>query len=185
ALYDGASPDGSKLQKQISRVHQAYGRPYQLPSSTAHNETCAGIGQVLWNWRMLQITGQARYADVLERVLYNAALAGMSLDGPAFFYTHTPPQLDPMPLQLPWSRTRQPFVSSFCCPPNLIRTTAAVGNYAYSRSDKGVWVHLYGGSVLDTWLAEGTRLRLTQETDYPWDGRVKLTLDAAPAATFS
>src|SRR5262245_51874583 len=94
ALYDGASPDGSKDQKQISRVHQAYGRDYQLPNSTSHNETCAAIGNVLWNWRMLQTTGEAKYADVLEQTLYNAVLAGVSLDGKNFFYTNTLRQLD-------------------------------------------------------------------------------------------
>src|SRR5262249_37853527 len=69
ALYDGASPDGSKDQKSIARVHQAYGRAYQLPNSTAHNETCAAVGNVLWNWRMLALTGEARFADVLELAL--------------------------------------------------------------------------------------------------------------------
>jgi DUF1680 family protein len=184
ALYDGASPDGAKDQKQIARVHQAYGRAYQLPHSTAHNETCAAVGNVLWNWRMLQVTGEARYADVLELVLYNALLAGVSLDGTQFFYTNPLRQLDPMPVPLRWSRTRQEWISCFCCPPNVARTVAEVGGYAYGRSDRGVWVHLYGGSVLDRRLPGG-RVKLTQETRYPWDGHVRLTVDAAPAEAFS
>lgn len=179
ALYDGASPDGAKEQKQISRVHQAYGRDYQLPNSTAHNETCAAVAFVLWNGRMLQLTGDARYADALERALYNAVLAGVSLDGTSFFYTNTLRQLDPMPVALRWSRTRQPFISSFCCPPNLARTIAEAGNYAYSRSERGLWVHLYGSNVLETDL-DGARLKLIQETDYPWDGQVTVRIDAAP-----
>src|SRR5262249_13591094 len=126
ALYDGASPDGAKDQKQIGRTHQAYGREYQLPHRTAHNETCASAGNILWNWRMLQITGEACYADVLEQVLYNAALAGVSLDGKLFFYTNTLRQLNTMPVELRWSRTRQPFISCFCCPPNVVRTIAEV-----------------------------------------------------------
>jgi uncharacterized protein len=181
ALYDGASPDGSKDQKQITRTHQAYGREYQLPNSTAHNETCAAVGCALWSWCMLQITGEARYADVLERVLYNAALAGVSLDGKRFFYVNTLRQLDRMPVELRWSRTRQPFISSFCCPPNLARTLAEVNSYAYGQSDDTIWVNLYGGSVLDTTLAKGERLVLTQGTDYPWNGRVRITVKAAPA----
>ncbi len=181
ALYDGASPDGSKDQKQITRVHQAYGREYQLPNSTAHNETCAAIGLVLWNWRMLQITGEARYADVLEQVLYNALLAGVSLDGQRFFYTNTLRQLDRMPVELRWSRTRQPFISCFCCPPNLARTVAEVASYAYGRSEEAIWVHLYGGSELDTTLPHGERVVLVQETDYPWNGRVRITVRVAPA----
>jgi DUF1680 family protein len=200
ALYDGASPDGAKDQKQIARVHQAYGRAYQLPNSTAHNETCAAVGNALWNWRMLQITGEARYADVLELVLYNALLSGVSLDGTRFFYTNTLRQLDTMPVPLRWSRTRQEWISSYCCPPNVARTVAEVGGYAYGWSDRGVWVHLYGGSVLDTQLPPltlpspprgegrvrgGRRVKLTQETRYPWDGHVRLTVDAAPAEAFT
>jgi DUF1680 family protein len=185
ALYDGASPDGSKDQKSITRTHQAYGRDYQLPNSTAHNETCASIGNALWNWRMLQITGEARFADVLELVLYNAALAGISLDGTRFFYVNTLRQLDQMPVDLRWSREREPFISCFCCPPNLVRTIAEVGSYAYGKSGDKVWVHLYGGNTLDTELADGSRLRLSQETDYPWDGRVKIAIDAAPGRACS
>jgi DUF1680 family protein len=184
ALYDGASPDGAKEQKQISRVHQAYGREYQLPNSTAHNETCAAIAFVLWNWRMLQLTADARYADALERALYNAVLAGVGLDGTRFFYTNTLRQLDQMPVALRWPRTRQPFISSFCCPPNLARTIAEAGNYAYGRSERGLWVHLYGSNVLETDLG-GARLKLTQETDYPWNGKVTLRVDAAPGGEFA
>lgn len=179
ALFDGASPDGSKEQSQIGRVHQAYGRDYQLPNSTAHNETCAAIGNVLWNWRMLQITGDARYADVLEQTLYNAVLAGQSLDGKLFFYTNTLRQLDTMPVDLRWSRTRQPYYSSFCCPPNLARTVAEASDYAYSKTEHGVCANLYGSSVLET-TVDGEKLKLTQETDYPWDGTVKITVDEAP-----
>jgi DUF1680 family protein len=185
ALYDGASPDGSRDQKQIARVHQAYGRSYQLPNSTAHNETCAAIGSALWNWRMLQITGEAKYADVLERVLYNALLAGVSLDGRRFFYTNTLRQLDTMPAPLRWSRSREAWISCYCCPPNVARTIAETSTYAYGRSDRGVWVHLYGGSTLDTMLPDGRRVKLKQETDYPWDGRVKLTVESAPAGALS
>src|SRR6267142_1701845 len=85
ALYDGASPDGSKDQKSITRVHQAYDRNYQLPNLTAHSETCANIGNVLWNWRMFLATGQARFIDTLELALYNSVLSGVSLDGTNFF----------------------------------------------------------------------------------------------------
>jgi DUF1680 family protein len=185
ALYDGASPDGSKDQKQIARVHQAYGRDYQLPNSAAHNETCAAVGNALWNWRMLQITGDAKYADVLELTLYNALLAGVSLDGKRFFYTNTLRQLDPMPAPLRWSRRREEWISCYCCPPNVARTVAEASAYAYGRSGRGVWVHLYGGSTLDTTLPDGRRVRLKQETDYPWNGRVKVTVESAPSGDLS
>jgi DUF1680 family protein len=180
ALYDGASPDGAKDQKTIARVHQSYGRDFQLPNSTGHNETCAAIGNVLWNERMLRLTGDAKYADVMERTLYNAVLAGVSLDGKAFFYTNTLRQLDAMPVPLRWSRTREPWISCYCCPPNVARTIVQVNTLAYGRSARGVWVHLFGASKLDTTLPDGGRVKLRQETDYPWDGRVKITVEAAP-----
>jgi DUF1680 family protein len=85
-----------------------------------------------------------------------------------------------MPVDLRWSRDREAFISCFCCPPNVVRTIAEVGSYAYGKSDGKVWVHLYGGSTLDTEVGDGSRLKLSQATDYPWDGRVKITVDAAP-----
>jgi DUF1680 family protein len=185
ALFDGASPDGAKDQKQIARVHQAYGRDYQLPNSAAHNETCAAVGNVLWNWRMLQATGEAKYADVVEVALYNAVLAGLSLDGKRFFYTNTLRQLDTMPVPLRWSRQREEWISCYCCPPNVARTVARANGYAYGRSGRGVWVHLFGGSRLDAALPGGGRVTLKQETDYPWDGRVRVTVESAPAGEIS
>jgi DUF1680 family protein len=175
ALFDGASPDGSADQANITRVHQAFGRDFQLPHSTAHNETCAAIGNVLWNWRMFQITGEARFCDVIENTLLNSVLAGVSLDGTAYFYTNTLRQLDPMPVDLRWPRHRQRTIGCFCCPPNVVRTLAQSSTYAYAMSDRGVHVVLYGGSTLD---ADG--VKLTQTTDYPWDGRVRITIDAVP-----
>jgi DUF1680 family protein len=185
ALYDGASPDGSKDQKQITRVHQAYGRDYQLPNATAHNETCSAIGNLLWNWRMLQVTGDAKYADVIEQSLYNAILAGQSLDGTKFFYTNTLRQLDPMPVELRWSRQRQPWISCFCCPPNVARTIAESASYAYARSDRGLYVTLYGSGTCRTTLKDGTPVTLNQQTNYPWDGKVHLTIDTAAPKEFS
>lgn len=184
ALYDGASPDGSKDQSKIARVHQAYGRAYQLPNATAHNETCAAVGNVLWNWRMLRATGDAKYADVLERSLLNGVLCGVSLDGTRFFYTNTLRQLDTMPAPLRWPRKREEWISCYCCPPNVARTVAESAGFAYGRSDRGVWVHLYGGGSLDT-EAAGGRVKLTQTTDHPWDGRVTIKVESAPADPFA
>jgi DUF1680 family protein len=94
-----------------------------------------------------------------------------------------------MPVALRWSRERVPFISSFCCPPNVVRTIAEIGSFAYGKSEGKVWVHLYGGNTLDTRLGNGdgdsSRLRLTQETDYPWDGRVRITIDQAPEKSCS
>jgi DUF1680 family protein len=184
AVYDGASPEGSADQSQITRTHQAFGRNYQLPNATAHNETCASVGNLLWNERMLAITGEAKYADELERTLHNAVLAGVSLDGARFFYTNTLRQLDNMPVPLRWSRQRQPWISCFCCPPNVARTIARVHELAYGRSPGTLWVHLYGGNTLDTTLPEHGRVQLTQTTTYPWDGKVSFRLEATPAAAW-
>lgn len=178
ALFDGASPDGIEQQGLITRVHQAFGRDYQLPHSTAHNETCAAIGNLLWNWRMLQITGDAKYADLVETTLYNSVLAGISLDGTAFFYTNTLRQLNPMPVPLRWPRERQKYMSCFCCPPNVLRTIAEVQNYAYLKDETGVSVILYGSNTLATTLVDGRTLKLSQETSYPWNGTVSFSIES-------
>ena len=185
ALYDGASPDGAKDQKHITRVHQAYGRNFQLPNTTAYNETCANIGNVFWNWRMFLATGDAKFMDVVELALYNSVLSGGALDGTNFFYTNPLRVTDPMPLELRWSRTRVPFVSSFCCPPNLVRTIAESADYAYGKSADAVWVNLYGGSSLKTKLSNGETIQLAQETDYPWNGRVRIKIVACDTNEFS
>lgn len=176
ALHDGASPDGSKNQRAITRVHQAFGRNYQLPNSTAHNETCANIGNAMWNWRMFLNSGEAKYIDVLELALYNSVLSGVSLDGKDFFYTNPLRQLDDAPVDLRWSRKRVPFVTSFCCPPNVVRTIAAANGYAYGVSEDTLWVNLYGQSELTTQLQNGAEIQLRQQTSYPWSGDIRLEL---------
>ena len=183
ALYDGASPDGApaKLHPAIKTVHQAYGRDYQLPNLTAYNETCATIGYGMWLWRMLLVTGEARYADLFEETLYNGILPGVSLDGRTYFYVNPLRKLNDFTVPLRWSRTRMATIpSSFCCPPNVVRTIAEAHNYLYAVSPDTLWVHLYGASTLDTRLPAGGRVRLHQETDYPWSGMVTLVIDEAP-----
>lgn len=176
ALYDGASPDGAVDQSKITRVHQAFGRPYQLPHSTAHNETCAAIGSMFWNWRMFLITGEAKYVDLLEHTFYNSVLAGISLDGTAFFYTNTLRQLNEMPCELRWPRHREKFFSCFCCPPNVVRVIARLNEYAYARTDDAVFVTLFSNSTFVTKLGDRA-IKLTQTTEYPWDGVVRIKID--------
>jgi DUF1680 family protein len=185
ALYDGASPDGSKEQKSITRVHQAYGRNYQLPNLTAHSETCANIGNVLWNWRMFLATGEARFMDVLELALYNSVLSGVSLDGTNFFYTNPLRALDPPPVELRWKSKRVPYLSSFCCPPNLARTIAQSSGYAWAKSADGLWLNLYGSSKFKTKLSDGSTVQLTEETDYPWNGHVQIRIDECSELPFA
>ena len=183
ALYDGASPTGVDYtqHRAIKTVHQAYGRDYQLPNLTAYNETCATIGYAMWIWRMLETTGDAQYADLFEQTLYNGVLPGISLEGRDYFYVNALKKLHDFKVPLRWSRTREPNIPvSFCCPPNVVRTIAEASNYVYTLSKDTLWVHLYAANNLDTSWIDGGRIRLKQETDYPWDGAVKLTLAEAP-----
>lgn len=181
ALYDGTSPDGTcYTPDSIQKVHQSYGRAYQLPNSTAHNETCANIGNLLFNWRMFQITGEGKYNDIVERVLYNSLLSGISLDGTEYFYTNPLRLSDDFPYVLRWPKERTPYISCFCCPPNTVRTICEVQNYAYALSEEGVWCNLYGGSRLNTSLKDGSAIQLSQQSGYPWNGEVEITIEKAP-----
>lgn len=188
ALYDGTSPDGTCYEPDsIQKVHQSYGRPYQLPNSTAHNETCANIGNLLFNWRMLEVTGDAKYADIVETCLYNSVLSGISLDGKKYFYTNPLRISADLPYTLRWPKERTEYISCFCCPPNTLRTLCQAQNYLYTLNAEGVYFNLYGANTLNTnWQNKG-RLILTQETDYPWNGNVRVTMNQIPrkAGTFS
>lgn len=186
SLYDGVSVDGTSYTPDtVQKVHQAYGKDYQLPNLSAHNETCANIGHVLWNWRMLQLTGEAKYADIVELALYNSVLSGVSMDGNKFFYTNPLARSKDYPYHLRWMGGRASYIAlSNCCPPNTVRTMAEVSNYVYSLADSFVQVNLYGGSELTTTLRDGRIIKLKQETDYPWSGKVKITVDGLPPGHF-
>jgi len=187
ALYDGVSPDGTSYHPgEIQQVHQAFGRDFQLPNSTAHNESCANIGYLMWNWRMLLASGDARYADLMEQTAYNSLLSAVSLDGKGYFYTNPLCVSDDLTYDLRWSKEREEYISYCnCCPPNTIRTIAEIQNYAYSLSDEGVWINLYGSNTLSTSLRNGSSLVLSQKTDYPWDGNVQIALEQVPDKEFS
>jgi uncharacterized protein len=187
ALYDGVSVDGTSYKPDtVQKIHQAYGKDYELPNLSAHNETCANIGNVLWNWRMLQVTGDAKYADIVELALYNSVLSGVSLDGNKFFYTNPLAASADYPYHLRWEGGRQRYIKlSNCCPPNTVRTIAEVSNYLYSTGDDGLYIHLYGGNQLSTVLKDGSALKLEQQTNYPWDGNILITIKEAPAKPVS
>ena len=181
ALYDGTSPDATCYEPDsIQKVHQSYGRAYQLPNSTAHNETCANIGNMLFNWRMLETTGDAKYADIVEMALYNSVLSGVSLDGKKYFYTNPLRISADFPYTLRWPKERQEYISCFCCPPNTLRTICEAQNYAYTMGENTVYCNLYGANELSTSFGKKMPLVLKQETDYPYDGAVKLTFADAP-----
>lgn len=186
ALYDGTSPDGTcYLPDSIQKVHQAYGRAYQLPQETAHNETCANIGNMLWNYRMLQSSADPKYADIMELAYYNSILSGISLDGKRFLYTNPLSQTADFPYTMRWGDFRQEYITCFCCPPNTVRTIAEASSYAYAIGDKGLYCNLYGSNRLTTKTLDGQDLHITQDTDYPWNGNIKLTMEKAPKDAYS
>jgi len=148
---------------------------FDLPNRTAYAETCAAIGLVFFAHRMLQMEAHGRYADVMERALYNGSISGVSLDGKSFFYVN--------PLESDGTHHRSPWFGCACCPPNVARLIPAVGAYAYSAAPKAAYVHLY---IAGSGAAEiaGQRVTLTQQTDYPWDGDVRITVGVAQPAAF-
>ena len=183
ALYDGTSPDGTNYTPDsIQKVHQSYGRPYQLPHSTAHNETCANIGNLFFNWRMLEATGDAKYADIVENCLYNSILCGISLDGEKYFYTNPLRMSDELPYTLRWPKERTKYISCFCCPPNTLRTLCEAQNYAYAVSKDAIYVNLFGENTF-TFKPDGkNEMTLAQHTQYPWDNKVLLEVVKAKKA---
>ena len=159
---------------------------YDLPNETAYAETCAAIGLVFWAHRMLQIEDDAEYADVMERALYNGVASGISLDGRRFFYVNPLTLYPPPSRRAPGylSTTRQEWFSCACCPPNIARLLASLGRYAYSQSDDQLSVHLYlrGSAEL---AAAGQTVILTQDTDYPWQETVRITVRPESPAKFA
>jgi DUF1680 family protein len=146
---------------------EAFGKNYELPNMSAYNETCASIANIFWNQRLFLSHGEAQYVDVLERTLYNAMLSGYALDGKTFFY--------PNPLASVGQHARSPWFSCACCPPNVARLMASLPGYFYGRTDNEIYVNLYAANTAEIVLHNQT-VRLEQETLYPWDGRIKITV---------
>lgn len=150
-----------------SAHNEGFTTDYSLPNLTAYCETCASVGMVLWNWRMNQFTGDSKYADVMERSMYNGALAGISLEGDLFFYVN--------PLESVGKHHRKPWYGCACCPSQICRFLPSIGNYIYGLSQDAVWVNLYMGNTAEV-KVNGKNVTLTQETNYPWEGAVALTV---------
>lgn len=166
---------------------EAFGEAYELPNARSYAETCAAIGNLMWNWRMLAASGEARFTDVLERALYNAIAVGVSLEGTLYCYRN-PLEFSGV-LEPSWQSAtgaiRNRWYDVLCCPPNIQRTLASLPGYFYSTAADGIYVHLYHNSELDWRLEDGTPLRITQKTRYPWDGDVTLTVSPGKAAEFT
>ncbi len=182
ALYNGASPYGNFFAHQL--VHQAYGYEYQLPNVTAYNETCASLGGVFWAWRMFLMDPKVDYMDMLERMILNVNMAGVSLDGRKFFYENMLQRAKRLSYELVWGQTRTEYIMSYCCPPNLARTLAQSSEYAYAVDESGVWTGLYGANEASFTLKNGASFRLVQSTDYPYDGKITFSVQESNGKMF-
>jgi uncharacterized protein len=155
---------------------EAYGKNYELPNLTAYNETCAAIANVYWNYRMFLLHGDGKYFDVLERTLYNGLISGVSLDGTTFFY--------PNPLESTGDYSRSEWFDCSCCPSNITRFISSVSGYIYATKHDTLFVNLFIGGKGKIDL-EGRKLEVTQETNYPWDGNVKIHIEPEKEGSFS
>lgn len=155
---------------------EAFGKNYELPNMSAYCETCAAIGNVYVNYRLFLLHGDAKYYDVLERTLYNGLISGVSLDGGGFFY--------PNPLESMGQHQRQPWFGCACCPSNICRFIPSLPGYVYAVKHDQVYVNLFMGNEAELKVG-GKKVILHQETRYPWDGHVTLTVDKNSAGTFA
>src|ERR1051325_1850672 len=164
--------------------HEGFGDPYDLPNMTAYNETCASVGMDYWNERQFLLHGDAKYVDIMERTLFNGLISGVSLKGDTFFY--------PNPLESVGPHARQECCGVACCPGNITRFMASVPGYIYAkrpaagggRDTDALYVNLFAGGTASIDLAGG-KLRIVQDTRYPWDGAVKITLTPDKARAFT
>ena len=158
-----------------SGANEGFTKPYDLPNETAYCETCASVGMILWNQRMNMLRGEAKYIDILERSLYNGALAGVSLSGDRFFYVN--------PLASNGSHHRQAWYGTACCPSQIARFLPSIGNYIYATSNDALWVNLFIGSLTTVEL-NGTNVLVNMQTDYPWNGFVRLQVNPSKKTDF-
>ncbi|GAL81947.1 putative glycosyl hydrolase [Algibacter lectus] len=178
----GQKHDGGSSNRDF--VHEAFTINYEMHNAHSYNETCANLCNAMFNYRMLGVKGEAKYADVIETVMYNSALSGIDIGGTNFFYTN--------PLRRDFDHkmgetdypTRVPYIPCFCCPPNLVRTIAKLSAWSYSLTKNGIAVNLYGGNTLETNLLDDSEIKLTQKTDYPWDGAVLIEVKESKKEAF-
>jgi DUF1680 family protein len=171
----------------IGARHQgeAFGDNYELPNLTAYNETCAAIANVYWNYRMFLLHGDSKYIDVLERSLYNGVISGIGLDGKSFFYPN-PLECD---MHFKFNRgetlNRQPWFDCSCCPTNMCRFLASVPGYIYAQGASCVYVNLFAQSSSTIQLNKKLSVTILQETQYPWDGQVKISVSPEKVSQFA
>jgi len=156
---------------------EAFGRDYELPNMSAYCETCAAIGNSYWNHRLFLLHGDAKYIDVMERTLYNGLISGVSLDGKSFFY--------PNPLESKGQHKRSPWFGVACCPGNITRFMASVPGYVYAQQGNALYVNLFVGGAAEIKLDNGRTVKIEQQTRYPWDGAVHITVNPDKSSRFT
>lgn len=156
---------------------EAFGSAYELPNMSAYNETCAAVGNDYWNQRLFLLHGDAKYVDVFERTLYNGLISGVSLDGQSFFY--------PNPLESAGQHRRSPWFGVACCPGNITRFLPSLPGYVYAQQRDAIYVNLFVGSTADIKLDNGQKVRIVQETRYPWDGAIKMMITPDRSSTLT
>ena len=173
----------------LDTIEEGFIDAYMMPNMTAYNETCANLCNAMFSSRMMGIKEESRYADIIELVLFNSGLSGISIEGKDYFYSNPLRMVNNsreygMHDSSTESPEREPYLECFCCPPNLVRTICKTSGWAYNLSENGVAVVLFGGNNLDTTMLDGSTLKLSQDTDYPWKGLVKITVDECKDTAF-
>ena len=165
---------------------EAFGDPFELSPDTAYCETCAAIASVQWSWRLLLATGESRYADLIERTLYNAVISGVSLTGDSFFYVNTLKvrQHAYADDQRSAIGGRQPWYGTACCPPNVMRTLSSLDQLIATSDDDGVQLQLYAPAAVTAEIGPGT-IGLEVTTEYPWHGTVRVRVSESPGETWT
>ncbi len=164
-------------------LSEAFGQPYELPNDLAYCETCGALASVMWSWRMLLATGESRFGDLIERTLYNAVLSGVSLGGDRYFYVN-PLANNGEPEHL--SRggcIRKDWHLVACCPPNVMRQVATFGHYIATRDGAGLQIHQYASARITADLGTGPAMVVRIETAYPWEGRVRFSVEQGPTTS--
>ncbi len=155
--------------------HEGFGPKYELPNRSAYNETCASIGEIFWNYRLFLLHGDSKYFDVLEQILYNGMISGVSQGGDHFFY--------PNPLESNGEHSRSEWFGCACCPSNVCRFIPSVPGYIYGQTDSRLYVNLFIQSKVQVTMG-GEKLEIEQSSKYPWDGEVKFSINPENAKSF-
>jgi hypothetical protein len=169
ALWNDVTESKTYLTGGIGAVggHEGFGEPYELPNLDAYCETCAAIANALWNYRMFLLHGESKYFDVLEKVLYNGLISGVSIKGDSFFY--------PNPLESAGNYSRKPWFGCACCPVNITRFLPSVPGYIYAVKDESIYINLFMSNEARVKM-DRNEIRIVQLTDYPWNGNIKIKI---------